>query len=160
MIQGNFSEAGLPGANNTWPDPDMIPIGSKWWGKSQEQDDRGQTIMTSFILSQAPLMAAGKMPLDDKSMQYMANPLALKIHAETGKPHTIDYHGNCTSPHNTIPRDFFPAQPCVQVRHWNSSFHSFSSVKPIQSALLQLLLHCDRDTTFAAGVGQRRRDPR
>ena len=81
MIQGNFSAAGLPGANDTWPDPDMIPIGSGWWGKSQEQDDRGQTIMTAFILSHAPLMVAGKMPLDDKSLQYLANPLALKIQA-------------------------------------------------------------------------------
>ncbi len=26
MIQGNFSAAGLPGANDTWPDPDMIPF--------------------------------------------------------------------------------------------------------------------------------------
>ena len=65
MIQGNFSAAGLPGANGTWSDPDMVPIGSTSWGKSQEQDDRAQTIMTSFILSQAPLMVAGKMPLDE-----------------------------------------------------------------------------------------------
>ena len=44
----------------------------------------------------------------------LANPLALKINAETGKPHTIHYSGNCTSPGNSIPRDFFPADPCVQ----------------------------------------------
>ena len=55
--------------------------------------------MTSFILSQAPLMVAGKMPLDSKSTTYLANPLALEIHAESGKPHTIDYHGNCKTTH-------------------------------------------------------------
>jgi hypothetical protein len=101
---------------------------------------------------------AGKLPLDSKSMEYLTNPLALKISAETGaaeiarifntafdpqipailghsdgcepsvesrngnvcvdcagKPHTIHYSGNCTSPGNTIPRDFFPANPCVQM---------------------------------------------
>ena len=93
----------------------MIPIGSGWWGKSQEQDDRGQTIMTAFILSRAPLMVAGKMPLDDKSLQYLTNPLALKIHADTKEPHGVEYQGNCTSPGNTIPRDYFPAHPCVQI---------------------------------------------
>lgn len=116
MIQGNFSAAGLNGANGTWPDPDMIPIGSKWWGRSTENDDRGQTIMSSFIISQAPLMVAGKMPLDEKSMQYLANPLALTIHAESGKPHTIDYQGNCTESHGSIPRDGpFPTNPCVML---------------------------------------------
>ena len=135
MIQGNFSAAGLPGANNTWPDPDMIPIGSGWWGKSQEQDDRGQTIMTAFILSRAPLMVAGKMPLDDKSLQYLTNPLALKIHADTKEPHGVEYQGNCTSPGNTIPRDYFPAHPCVQI--WAKANLANSS-EPMEIGLINL----------------------
>jgi len=85
------------------------------WGKSQEQDDRWQTIMTSFFIAQAPLMVAGKLPLDKRSLSYLANPLALKIHAESGKPHTIHYQGNCSLSHGSIPRDFFPKQPCVQL---------------------------------------------
>ena len=82
----------------------QIPIGAGWWGKSEEQDDRGATIMTSFIMSQAPLMVAGKLPLDEKSLQFLANPLALQISAETGKPHTVHYQGNCTLAHGSIPR--------------------------------------------------------
>ena len=125
MIQGNFSAAGLGGANNTWPDPDMIPIGHGFWGRSQEQDDRGQTIMTAFILSRAPLMAAGKFPLDDKSLSYLANREALRIHAQavpylgTATSPLPTYLGNCTCVGGasgcTIPRNFFPAQPCVQI---------------------------------------------
>ena len=139
MIQGNFSAAGLGGANNTWPDPDMIPIGKGFWGRSQEQDDRGQTIMTSFVLSRAPLMAAGKFPLDKKSLSYLANPEALRIHA-TAEPYLgtpgaelPTYLGNCTcvgGPSGcTIPRNFFPARPCVQIwaSHLPAPTHSSST---------------------------------
>ena len=72
-------------------------------------------------------MVAGKLPLDPTSLKYLTNPLALQINQQkqpgsTGggdgtqaAAHSIHYTGNCTLAHGSIPRDFFPAQPCVQL---------------------------------------------
>jgi hypothetical protein len=99
--------------------------------------------MTSFIMSQAPLMVAGKLPLDKKSLQFLANPLALQIAAKTGKTHAIHYQGNCTLVHGSIPRDFFPANPCVQL--WTKG-NAQEGNKKMELALINL----GENTTSAA----------
>ena len=40
----------------------MIPMGPDWWGQSTEQDDRGQTIATLWMVGRFPLFAAGSLP--------------------------------------------------------------------------------------------------
>lgn len=123
FIQGNFSAAGLYGANGTWPDPDMLPMRSDWWNRSVEQDDRGETIFAAWTISGAPLMHAGELPADDRTAAYLTNPTARRVH-ENGTLFGVRYYeGNCTCVGGptacTIPRDFFPAAPCVAV--WGSA---------------------------------------
>mmetsp|Transcript_15341 Transcript_15341/g.47536 ORF Transcript_15341/g.47536 Transcript_15341/m.47536 type:complete len:416 (-) Transcript_15341:246-1493(-) len=98
FIQGNFSNAGLAGANGTWPDPDMLPIKSTYWNQSQEQDDRGATIMTAWTLSGAPLIYGGDLPADARTIAYLTNPTALDIHARAERSNGVlrYYTGNCT----------------------------------------------------------------
>ena len=120
FIAGNFTQAGLHGANGTWPDLDMIPMGPGWWGQSVEQDDRGQTIATLWMVGRYPLFAAGALPLDERTLGYLLNPLALALNRRAGGALTrIEYEGNCsctggagscTIPHG--PGDH-PAAPCL-----------------------------------------------
>lgn len=121
FIQANFSAAGLAGANGTWPDPDMLPMRADWWGRSQEQDDRGATIFTAWTLSGAPLMHAGELPADPRTAAFLANPTAARIHGGADRSTGVSkyYDGNCScvgdATHCTIPRDVFPERPCVAV---------------------------------------------
>lgn len=125
FILGNFSVAAkLAGANNTWPDPDMLPMSDDWWGRSTEQDDRGQTIATLWHISKAPLMHAGALPANERTLSYLTNKDALRIHSEgDGRRLNVSYVGNCTCVGGdgscTIPHDVFPASPCVAI--WTSA---------------------------------------
>ena len=124
FIQGNFSAANLTGANGTFPDPDMLPMGPDWWGRSVEQDDRGQTIATAWIIARAPLMHAGGLPADPKTLRYLTNADALRVHATSTGGQPVRYDGNCTCVGGdgscTIPhgRGFFPAAPCVAMHEY------------------------------------------
>ena len=100
----------------------MIPMGPGWWGQSTEQDDRGQTIATLWMIGRYPLFAAGALPLDAHTLSYLVNPVALALNRREeggGAPTSITYEGNCTCtggagsctiPHG--PHDH-PAQPCL-----------------------------------------------
>ena len=125
FIAGNFTAARLHGANATWPDLDMIPLGPGWWNSSVEQNDRGQLIATLWMVGRYPLFAAGALPMDETSLAYYTNPLALALNQRAeapaaAAPTRVWYEGNCTCtggagsctiPHG--PRDH-PAQPCLQ----------------------------------------------
>ena len=123
FIAGNFTQAGLHGLNATWPDLDMMPMGPGWWGSSQEQDDRGQTIATLWMVGRYPLFAAGALPLDARTLSYLTNPLALSLNRRDEAPGSgatrVSYKGNCTCvggegsctiPHGTADH---PAHPCL-----------------------------------------------
>ena len=122
FIAGNFTAAGLHGANKTWPDLDMLPLGGSWWGRSEEQDDRGQTMATLWFMGRFPLFAAGELPLDARTLGYFTNPAALALNRRVEAPSAptrVLYEGNCTCtggagsctiPHG--PTDH-PAQPCL-----------------------------------------------
>jgi hypothetical protein len=119
FILGNFSSVqggGLAGANNTHPDPDMLPMRADWWGRSQEQDDRGQTIATAWVASGAPLVHAGELPVDATTLRYLTNGMALRVHA-AGANRSVRYQGNCSCEGGpascAIPRGAFPPRPCV-----------------------------------------------
>ena len=124
FIAGNFTAASLHNASNTWPDLDMMPMGPGWWGKSTEQDDRGQTIATLWVVGRYPLFSAGALPLDNRTLSYLVNPLALALNRreETESapiPTRVFYEGNCTCSGGltscTIPHgpEDHPALPCL-----------------------------------------------
>jgi hypothetical protein len=123
FIAGNFTAAGLHGANRTWPDLDQIPMSADWWSKgSTEQTDRGQTIATIWTIGRYPLFSAGTLPLDAKTLSYLTNPLALALNrrVESSPSSTrVFYEGNCTCTGGagscTIPHGpgDHPTQPCL-----------------------------------------------
>ncbi len=103
-----------------------MPMGPGWWGQSQEQDDRGQTIATLWMVGRYPLFAAGALPLDNQTLSYLVNPLALALNRrreeaahESGGGTRVFYEGNCTCTGGltscTIPHDKHdhPAFPCL-----------------------------------------------
>ena len=65
-------------------------------------------------------MHAGDLPACPTTLAYLSNEDALRIHSEGSRSRPVGYHGNCTcvgGPTScTIPRDFFPAEPCVELR--------------------------------------------
>ena len=89
---------------------------------SVEQDDLAQTIATLLSVGRYPLFAAGALPLDARTLSYLANPLALALNRRTesaAAPTRILYAGNCTCsggagsctiPHGPLDH---PAQPCI-----------------------------------------------
>jgi hypothetical protein len=93
---GNFSAHGLFGRNGTWADLDMLPMGAGWWGKSQEQDDRGQTIAALYMLVGSPLMHAGTLPLDATTLGFLTNADALQLHTTGTNQRVVAYTGNCS----------------------------------------------------------------
>ena len=125
FIAGNFTAAGLHGANSTWPDLDMMPMDGEWWTRGNdtvEQGDRGQTIATLWMVGRYPLFSAGAFPLDEKTLSYLTNPRALRLNARTddpGQPTRIAYEGNCTCTGGamscTIPHgnNDHPLLPCL-----------------------------------------------
>ena len=125
FIAGNFTAAlpPLQAPYAPWPDLDMVPMDAAWWGASQEQADRGQTIATLWFMGRYPIFSAGALPLDAKTLSYLTNPLALELNQRPGPPALpptrVLYEGNCTClgglasciiPHG--PADH-PPHPCV-----------------------------------------------
>jgi len=87
-------------------------------GAQPERADRGQTIMTLWIIVRSPLMHAGRLPTDEKTLLYLTNPNALKIHQHSQNNHVVGYSGNCTCKGDrlgscTIPHDPAVGEPCV-----------------------------------------------
>ena len=78
-------------------------------------------------------MHAGELPADDRTAAYLTNPTARRVH-ENGTLFGVRYYeGNCTCVGGptacTIPRDFFPAAPCVAV--WGSALNDgFREIAP------------------------------
>jgi len=121
FIAGNFTSAQpslqLPYA--PWPDLDMIPMDKSWWMGDMEMCDRGQSIATLWMMGRYPLFSAGALPLDEKTLGYLTNPLALELnHRPTGPTH-VAYEGNCTCegglasciiPHGQTDH---PQHPCI-----------------------------------------------
>ncbi len=150
FIAANFSIAGLNGANGTWADLDQLPMNAEWWAGDQEQSDRGQTIATLWVSGRYPLMSAGSLPLDARTLSYLTNPLALALNARTdaASPTLVLYEGNCTctggSGSCTIPHGpgDHPARPCVQ--KW------IAAVAPDFTALALINLGEDNATSATA----------
>ena len=125
FIAGNFSNAGLTGGSNrTIADLDMLPMDGNWWGDNSptEKLDRGQTICSLWMMGRYPLFYAGALPIDQRTLSYLTNPLALALNRRAdvpGVPTRVSYRGNCTCTGEpgscTIPHGpgDHPAQPCV-----------------------------------------------
>ena len=103
FIAGNFTAARLANASNTWPDLDQIPMDAAWWRGDEEQQDRGQTIATLWVVGRYPLFSAGALPLDARTLAYLTNSVALAINArveDAAAPAPaatrVLYEGNCT----------------------------------------------------------------
>ena len=130
FIAGNFSAVDLAGKNNTWPDLDMIPLSPNWWNKSQEQDDRGQTIATLWMMSKSPLMYAGALPADERTIQYLTKKNAMDVHDNGVGNKVIKYEGNCTCVGGTtgtctIPKDPVIGASCIAT--WKADLGLWSS---------------------------------
>jgi hypothetical protein len=157
IIAGNFTAARLHGANETWPDLDMIPLGQKWWNKTIEQDDRGQTIATLWMIGRYPLFAAGSLPLDTLTLSYLMNPDALALNRRVEIPTAlthITYEGNCTCTGPitscTIPHgpDNHPI-PCVT--KWVATVVSQSV--PVVTWTALAIINLGEDTTSTMTTG-------
>lgn len=132
FIAGNFTAAGLHGANRTWPDLDQLPMGADWWKSGDvEQADRAQTMATIWMIGRYPLFAAGALPLDNRTLSYLINPLALQLNRrEESAPSTtrVFYEGNCTCTGGagscTIPHgpNDHPKHPCLA--KWVATVHA------------------------------------
>jgi hypothetical protein len=99
FIAGNFTSGeygSLHGANGTWADIDMLPLGTDWWAKGVERADRGQTIMTLWSVGKYPLMHAGKIPSDEKTLRYVTDATALAINSDSKHNRVVGYAGNCS----------------------------------------------------------------
>jgi len=92
---GNFSALKLFGANNTYADLDLIPLNKNWWNQGQEMSERGQTIATLYMISGSPLMYAGTLPVDDITLGYLTNDLALEMNTFGRFAKVVKYFGDC-----------------------------------------------------------------
>ena len=64
-----------------------------------EQADRGQTIISAWIMAGSPLMQSGRpIPIDNVTISYLTNTDALALHksASRGATRVVNYRGNCT----------------------------------------------------------------
>lgn len=98
---GNFTMAkagNLFGLNGTFADLDMLPMSASWWagGIGSEKYDLGQTIASLYMMTKAPLMHAGRLPVDPITLSFLTNKHALALH-DKGTAVVVDgYEGNCT----------------------------------------------------------------
>ena len=106
MIAGNFTA--LVGANGTWPDLDMLPLGPQCWNISlpgykqpgadwtPENADRCRTILSVWTIARSPLMMAGRLPTDATTLGLLTNPVARALHERGRGSRVVSYAGNCT----------------------------------------------------------------
>lgn len=120
FVVGNISR--YFGANNTWPDLDMMDLGkdSIWDGTPT-----ARLHAAIWMLSKSPLMFAGRLPASDVTLNLIANSLALDIHS-TSMDMKVGYQGDCAcrptpsqSQYACQPINAPGAPPCVAV--WWSS---------------------------------------
>jgi hypothetical protein len=100
FVMGNFTNATLNGANGTWPDLDMIPLGPDWWDDDvtndidEEKRDRGETIASLWMITRSPLMHAGSLPTDSTTLSFLTNADALAMHGSGSSVRVAGYTGN------------------------------------------------------------------
>jgi len=97
---GNFTMAAagnLFGLNATFGDLDMLPMREDWWtgGEGSPKYDLGQTIASLYMMARAPLMHAGRLPVDATTLNFLTNKRALALHKAAFK-RDVRYAGNCT----------------------------------------------------------------
>jgi alpha-galactosidase len=94
----NFATGSLFGLNGTFGDLDMLPMSESWWagGVGSEKYDLGQTIFSLYMISRAPLMHAGRLPVDPVTRSFLTNKAALLLHAKATAVTVEGYKGNCS----------------------------------------------------------------
>jgi hypothetical protein len=90
FIFGNISK--LVGLNQTWPDADMMDLGVNSDFHGTPAAELHAAIWT---MARSPLMYSGPLPAPKSTMNLIANPLALDIHAHSGNM-KVRYQGDCS----------------------------------------------------------------
>ena len=95
-----------------------------WWadGVGSEKYDLGQTIASLYMISRAPLMHAGHLPVDPITLSFLTNKVALQLHHSAVAVRVQSYTGNCTcelehhhyNPVRSLPACRFCGRPCAR----------------------------------------------
>ena len=90
FVSANLSK--VQGVKNTWADLDMMDLGvdSPWHGTPT-----ARLHATIWMMARSPLMFAGQLPASAETLNLIANPLALDIHAHSSGM-TASYQGDCS----------------------------------------------------------------
>ena len=90
FVSANLSK--VQGVKNTWADLDMMDLGvdSPWHGTPT-----ARLHATIWMMAKSPLMFAGQLPASAETLNLIANPLALDIHAHSSGM-TASYQGDCS----------------------------------------------------------------
>lgn len=82
----------LIGQDHTWPDLDMMDLGvdSPW-----HHTPTARLHAALWMMARSPLMFAGKLPASKETLNLIANPLALDIHAYSTAL-SVTYQGDCS----------------------------------------------------------------
>eukprot|EP00041_Stephanoeca_diplocostata_P034027 m.1140774 g.1140774 ORF g.1140774 m.1140774 type:complete len:312 (+) comp24448_c3_seq5:834-1769(+) len=90
FVVGNISQ--YIGVNNTWPDLDMMDLGSN---SKYYKTPAAKLHAAIWIMARSPLMFAGVLPTDDETLNLVTNPLALQINQHSSNLR-VHYEGNCS----------------------------------------------------------------
>lgn len=139
FVVGNLSSAypGIFGANNTWPDLDIVDLGAY---SAYHNTPAAQLHAAIWMMARSPLMFGGKMPIDDSTtLNLVTNQDALLIN-ELSAGLKVSYSGDCrcslkgaTNGHACRPNAPKGAEPCVAT--WSSNVGSCKAVAVLNIGL-------------------------